>query len=142
LPIVFRFFVTLFGFWLASLAAAAVLVLGPSAPMLPAPQDWPLISFVILTTSAFVAAFAFAPAVVVILVAESFAFRSVLLYALAGAAIGLVCGYTLGFVAQAPRFQTGAPFGTNFELLGAAGIAAGLVYWLVAGRTAGPWRRA
>jgi hypothetical protein len=32
------------------------------------------------------------------------------------------------------------PLKTNFELLAAAGIAAGFIYWLVAGRSAGPWR--
>jgi hypothetical protein len=77
-----------------------------------------------------------------ILIAESFSLRSVLVYALAGGVTGLSCGYTLGFVEYAPRFRIDAPFGTNFELMAAAGIAAGLVYWLIAGRTAGLWRAA
>jgi hypothetical protein len=76
----------------------------------------------------------------VILLAESFSVRSVLVYAVAGGLIGLFCGYTLGFVEYAHRFRIDAPFGTNFELMAAAGIAAGLVYWLIAGRTAGFWR--
>jgi hypothetical protein len=136
----FRFFVALFAFWLASFAAGAVLVLGAGAPDLPQPGDWPIVGFVVLTTTAFVAAFSFAPAVVVILLTEVFCLRSVLIFALAGGAVGLFCGYTLGFVERAPQFQLNAPFGTNFELMAAAGIAAGLVYWLVAGRTAGNWR--
>jgi hypothetical protein len=140
LALFLRFFVVLFAFWLASLGAAAVLVLGVSAPDLPAANHWPLVSLLVFTTSAFVAAFSFAPAVVVILLAESFQLRSVLVYALAGGAVGLFCGYTLGFVERAPRFQVNDPFGTNFELMTAAGIAAGLVYWLVAGRNAGAWR--
>ncbi|MEX2129424.1 MAG: hypothetical protein WD871_14460 [Xanthobacteraceae bacterium] len=136
----FRFFVVLFAFWLASIAAAAVLVLGSGAPTLPEPDAWPIVSIFILTTSAFVAAFSFAPAAVVILLAETFSLRSLLIYALAGGAVGLFCGYTLGFVERAPQFQVNSPFGTNFELMAAAGIAAGLVYWLIAGRTAGTWR--
>jgi hypothetical protein len=142
LAIFFRFFVMAFAFWIATIAAAAVLVLGAGAPDLPQPDAWPIVSFLILTTSAFVAAFSFAPAAVVILLAESFAVRSVLVYAVAGGAIGLFCGYTLGFVEYAPRFRMDTPFGTNFELMAAAGIAAGLVYWLIAGRTAAGWRSA
>jgi hypothetical protein len=142
LAIIFRFFVVLFAFWIATIAAAAVLVLGASAPDLPQSEAWPVVWFLILTTSAFVAAFSFAPAAVVILIVESFRLRSVLLYAVAGGLIGLFCGYTLGFVEYAPRFRIDAPFGTNFELMAAAGIAAGLVYWLIAGRTSGNWREA
>jgi hypothetical protein len=140
LAIFVRFFVVLFAFWIAAIAAAAVLVLGPSAPDLPQADAWPVVALLILTTSAFVSAFAFAPAAVFILLAESFAWRSALLYALAGGAIGLFCGYTLGFVEYVPRFSFDTPFGTNFELMAGAGIAAGLVYWLIAGRTAGIWR--
>ena len=142
MAIIFRFFVVLFAFWIATIAAAAVLVLGASAPDLPQSEAWPVVWFLILTTSAFVAAFSFAPAAVVILIVESFRLRSVLLYAVAGGLIGLFCGYTLGFVEYAPRFRIDAPFGTNFELMAAAGIAAGLVYWLIAGRTSGNWREA
>ena len=142
MAIFFRFFVVLFAFWIATIAAAAVLVLGPSAPDLPQGEAWPIIWFLILTASAFVAAFSFAPAAVVILVAESFSLRSVLVHAAAGGAIGLFCGYTLGFVEYAPQFRIDTPFGTNFELMAAAGIAAGLVYWLIAGRTSGNWRSA
>jgi hypothetical protein len=143
LAIFFRFFVVLFAFWIATIAAAAVLVLGPSAPDLPPHGDaWPIIWFLILTTSAFVAAFSFAPAAVVILITESFRLRSVLVHAVAGGLIGLFCGYTLGFVENTPKFRIDTPFGTNFELMAAAGIAAGLVYWLIAGRTSGNWREA
>jgi hypothetical protein len=142
LAIIFRFFVVLFAFWIATIAAAAVLVLGASAPDLPQSDAWPVVWFLILTTSAFVAAFSFAPAAVVILIVESFRLRSVLLYAVAGGLIGLFCGYTLGFAEYAPQFRIDAPFGTNFELMAAAGIAAGLVYWLIAGRTSGNWREA
>jgi hypothetical protein len=139
MQLIFRFFVTLFAFWVASLAAAAVMVFGATAPEFPAPDSWPLLTIFIFTVSAFVAAFSFVPAVVIILITETFRLRSVIFYAVAGGLIGLFCGYTLGFVEPMPQFQFNMPLGTNFELLAAAGIAAGLVYWLIAGRNAGLW---
>jgi hypothetical protein len=139
MQLIVRFFVTLFGFWVASLAAAAVMVLG-ATPELPRAEDFALLSVFIFTVSAFVAAFSFVPAVIAILVTETFGLRSVVFYALAGGLIGLFCGYSLGFIGPLPRFDFDMPLGTNFELLAAAGIAAGLVYWLIAGRNAGLWR--
>ena len=139
MQLIVRFFVTLFAFWVASLVAAAVMVLG-AAPELPRADDFPLLTVFIVTVSAFVAAFSFVPAVIAILVTETFGLRSVLFHALAGGLIGLFCGYTLGFIGPLPRIDFDMPLGTNFELLAAAGIAAGLVYWLIAGRSAGLWR--
>ena len=139
MQLIVRFFVTLFAFWVASLVAAAVMVLG-AAPELPRADDFPLLTVFIVTVSAFVAAFSFVPAVIAILVTETFGLRSVLFHALAGGLIGLFCGYSLGFIGPLPRFDFDMPLGTNFELLAAAGIAAGLVYWLIAGRSAGLWR--
>jgi hypothetical protein len=139
MQLIVRFFVTLFAYWVATLAAAAVMVFG-AAPVLPAADDLPYLTIFIFTVSAFVAAFAFIPAIVAILVTETFGLRSVLIYALAGGLIGLFCGYSLGFIGPLPRFDFDMPLGTNFELLVAAGIAAGLVYWLIAGRSAGLWR--
>lgn len=136
MQLIVRFFVTLFAFWVASLVAAAVMVLG-AAPELPRADDFPLLTVFIVTVSAFVAAFSFVPAVIAILVTETFGLRSVLFHALAGGLIGLFCGYTLGFIGPLPRIDFDMPLGTNFELLAAAGIAAGLVYWLIAGRSAG-----
>lgn len=139
MQLIVRFFVTLFAFWVASLAAAAVMVLG-AAPELPRTDDFPLLTVFIVTVSAFVAAFSFVPAVIAILVTETFGLRSVVLHAVAGGLIGLFCGYTLGVIGPLPRFDFDMPLGTNFELLAAAGIAAGLIYWLIAGRSAGLWR--
>ena len=136
MQLIVRFFVTLFAFWVASLVAAAVMVLG-AAPELPRADDFPLLTVFIVTVSAFVAAFSFVPAVIAILVTETFGLRSVLFHALAGGLIGLFCGYTLGFIGPLPRIDFDMPLGTNFELLAAAGNAAGLVYWLIAGRSAG-----
>lgn len=140
MQVVFRFFVALFAFWLASLAAAAVIVFGSAAPALPAAGDFPILSVLALTVSAVIASISFIPAAVAILVTETFTIRSSLFYAVAGGVIGLFCGYTLGFVEPMPSFDFTVPLRTNFELLAAAGIVAGFVYWLVAGRRAGGWR--
>lgn len=136
-----RFFAVIFAFWLASLAAGATLVLGAVAPAADVPSGGhaaPVLWFLVLTTGTFVAFFSFVPAAIFILLSESFAWRSVVIYAVAGGAIGLFCGYTFGFLDWGPRF--GVPLDGNAELMAGAGIAAGIVYWAVAGRRAGAWR--
>ena len=65
MQLIVRFFVTLFAFWVASLVAAAVMVLG-AAPELPRADDFPLLTVFIVTVSAFVAAFSFVPAEIAI----------------------------------------------------------------------------
>jgi hypothetical protein len=138
--LILQFFLALFGFWLASLAAAAVLVLGAAAPELPPPDSLGILTIFILIVSAFVVAFSFVPSLVVVLLAETFGLRSILFHAAAGALVALFCGYTLGFIEPMPRFDWDIPLSTNLELMAAAGIAGGFVYWLVAGRTSGTWR--
>jgi hypothetical protein len=145
MQLIFRFFVVLFAYWVAAVAAGAVLVIGAVSPpgaADPALQssEWPVIWFLIFSTSAVVGSVAFVPAVVAILITETFMLRSVLFYTIAGGAIGLFSAYSMGFIESVPQFEWGVPFGTNFELMAAAGIAAGFVYWLIAGRNAGAWR--
>jgi hypothetical protein len=143
LSLFIRFFVVIFAFWLASLAAGATLVLGAVAPAADVPTGShmaPVLWILVLTTGTFVAFFSFAPAVIVILLAESFAWRSVVIYAVAGGTIGLFCGVTYGFLDWSPGPRLDLPLDGNTELVAGAGIAAGIVYWLVAGRNAGAWR--
>jgi len=88
-----------------------------------------------LATSAGIAFLAFVPAMIAILLAESFSWRSILYYALIGGAIGLFFGAIL------PTDEPGRVFLTRgAEIMAGAGVAAGLVYWLFAGRNAGRWR--
>ncbi len=119
-----RFFVVVFGFLLGCLAAGAVLVIATlPAGTLEAPFeqfDWLIMWWAILTSAAIVSVIAFVPATIVILIAETFGLRSLFFYALAGGAGGLL-------------YRT-------VQITLAAGVAAGLVYWLAAGRTAGLWR--
>ena len=87
-----------------------------------------------------VAFYALLPAMLVIAIAEGFRLRSVLLYMIAGGLAGLYCYLTLGF--GLPSAEAGRMAGRGAEIVIAAGIAAGFVYWALAGRNAGTWRRA
>jgi hypothetical protein len=84
-------------------------------------------------TAFFVSGFALLPMLLIILVAESFGWRSVLFYAAAG--LGLALFFRSLLTVQGQNF-----FGRDLEIMAAAGIAGGLVYWMLAGRNAGRWR--
>jgi hypothetical protein len=77
--------------------------------------------------------YTFVPALAGVLAAEAFAIRSLLFHAGNGAVCALVGWSLTGDL----RDQ---PFLSNPTVLVAAGIAAGFVYWLVAGSSAGFWR--
>ena len=79
------------------------------------------------------------PAMLIIALAEGFRLRSVLFYALAGAALalGLSYGWDLRLLRN-PDDDLGAH---GAEIMAAAGIVAGFVYWALAGRNAGAWRK-
>jgi hypothetical protein len=132
-----RFFVAIFGFLFGCLAAGAVLVLATlPAGALEAPFeqfDWLILWWAILTSAVIVSAIAFVPALIVILIAETLGLRSLFFYALAGAGGGLLYGLTF-------PAAVATPFDRTVQITLAAGVAAGIVYWLVAGRTAGLWR--
>lgn len=86
-----------------------------------------------IVLSSLVGYYAFAPSIAAIAWAEWAGKRDWLYYALAGAAIAVLV--------HAWRAQRGAPV---FEAgiiaaSAAAGMAGGIVYWLVAGRNAGRW---
>jgi len=76
------------------------------------------------------------PAVLLIALTEGFAIRSVLFYAVAGGAglVGLYHGLGLA--------ERDVLIGRDLEIMAGAGIAAGFVYWAIAGRKAGCWREA
>ena len=132
-----RFFVVIFGFFFGCLGAGAVLVIATlPAGTLNGPFeqfDWLLLWWAILTSAAIVSVTALVPAMIVILIAETLALRSLFFYALAGGASGLLYGLTFPAAVATSLDRT-------VQITLAAGVAAGLVYWLVAGRTAGLWR--
>src|SRR5438270_11574398 len=87
----------------------------------------------------FLSGFALLPAMVVVLITEAFYIRSVLAYAVGGGVVGLAC--YLGLVPFDPatlRFD--GIVRRHLEIMTGAGIVAGLVYWMIAGRNAGAWR--
>lgn len=140
--VLFRFFVVLFAYWIATLAAGAVLTFGAVSPGLSTPpagsDEWVVIWFLVIVTSMVVGTVAFLPSVIAILLTEVFGWRWLVVHALAGAAIGLFSASSLGFIEWRPDIEL--PRIDNTELMAAAGIAAGFVYWLIAGRRAGVWR--
>lgn len=77
---------------------------------------------------------AFVPALVVIVLAELRAVRDWLYYAVAGIFTGFLAAAVEGYArGPAPAsFSAG-----SLALLGAAGAVAGIVFWLIAGRSAG-----
>src|SRR3954451_23801009 len=88
----------------------------------------------------FLSGFALLPALIVVLITEAFYIRSVLTYAIGGAVVGCAC--YLGLIPFDPdtmRFD--GIVRRHLEILTGAGIVAGLVYWMIAGRNAGAWRK-
>jgi hypothetical protein len=86
----------------------------------------------------FVSAYALVPVLLVIACSEAFAIRAMLFYAIAGALLGIVLA--LGF--DHWRFDAVRVSGfarRELEIMAAAGIVAGFVYWALAGRNAGRW---
>src|SRR4029079_16847099 len=70
---------------------------------------------------------------------EAFYVRSELAYAVGGGVVGLAC--YLGLVPFDPatlRFD--GIVRRHLEIMTGAGIVAGVVYWMIAGRNAGAWR--
>ncbi len=78
----------------------------------------------------FVGAVAGIPALVVIILAEAFGWRSLILHLVVGAGIGFAVFFS----------GIGNPEGSDLTAFGGAGAVAGFVYWLIAGRGAGAGR--
>jgi hypothetical protein len=138
-----RILVILFGLLAASLVAGAILV---GAVLFPAfsdfadgPIDPAVLNIVLGFGFIFVSGFALLPALIVILITEAFYIRGALTYAVGGGVVGLAC--YLGLVPFDPatlRFD--GIVRRHLEIMTGAGIVAGVVYWLIAGRNAGAWR--
>jgi hypothetical protein len=88
----------------------------------------------------FVSGFALLPALVIVAITEAFYIRSALAYAVGGGLVGLAC--YLGLVPFHPEtFQFEGIVRRHLEIMTGAGIVAGVVYWMIAGRNAGLWRQ-
>jgi hypothetical protein len=143
----FRIMMMFVGYVWACIAAALVLALGTSTPQwnsffaawgLQSPHAQSAAMWTVVGLGAlFIFAVGFLPTLLVIVIAEGFALRSIVVYGVIGAALGLAMAYGLNFsdYLAAP----GSDAAREREVFAASGIAGGLVYWLFAGRKAGLW---
>jgi hypothetical protein len=139
-----RLFVILFGFLAACFVAGMIVVGAVLYPEISdlggAPIDQDAINVLIGFGFIFISGFALLPALVVVLITEAFYIRSVLAYAVGGAIVGAACYLGLvPFDTETLRFD--GIDRRHLEIMTGAGIVAGLIYWMIAGRSAGPWRR-
>ncbi|MGY8668447.1 hypothetical protein Q3C01_39600 [Bradyrhizobium sp. UFLA05-109] len=87
----------------------------------------------------FVSGFALLPALVIVAITEAFFIRSALAYAVGGGLVGLAC--YLGLIPFHPEtLEFEGIVRRHLEIMTGAGIVAGVVYWMIAGRNAGAWR--
>lgn len=145
MALLWRLVVIVFAFVVASLCAGIVLVVEVMYPdwsnLDLGPMDRDVAAVMMSFGFIFISGFALAPAMIMALVTEAFSIRSILFYALGGALFGL--GVYLAFTPfDAATMSFSGVERRELEVMMGAGIVAGLVYWLIAGRRAGAWRDA
>jgi hypothetical protein len=138
-----RIFVVFFAFLLACVAAAVVVTFAVELPLWDQLSDRPLghqgIAIAIGLSAAFFSIYAMLPAMLTIALAEGFRLRSILFYALAGTALALFSAYGWDLrLMRGPDADLGV---RGAEIMAAAGIVGGFVYWALAGRNSGNWRK-
>lgn len=143
MALIARLFVIFLAFLAACLAAGIIVVgavLFPEFSELGAgPVDEGALNILFGLGFIVVSGFALLPAVIVAVITEAFSIRGALTYAVGGGLIGLAC--YLGLVPFDPdTLQFEGIVRRHLEIMTGAGIVAGLVYWMIAGRNAGGWR--
>jgi hypothetical protein len=105
--------------------------------------DWRGISAILTTYGMLIATYAFLPVAIAIAIAEWRTIRSLAAHLLAGTVAGIVATGTLGRISPALLNPLGIPPQGLSGLVPIilASIAAASVYWLIAGREAGNWRK-
>ena len=143
MTVVARIFLVIVGYFLACIAASAILTIGTLTPewddLVAAGFNSAAAWAVILVGALVIAAIAMVPSLLVIALAEGFGWRSIVIYGVLGGVLALALSYGLdfaGYVGDPDSFLA-----REREVLAASGIAGGFVYWLVAGRGAGSWQR-
>lgn len=143
MTIVARIFLVIFAYFLACIAASAILTIGTLTPewddLVAAGFNSTTAWIVILVGASVIAAIAMVPSLLLIALTEGFGWRSILVYGVLGAGLALVLSYGLdfaGYVGDPDSFLV-----REREVLAASGIVGGSVYWLIAGRAAGSWQR-
>ena len=138
-----RLFVVLFGFLAACLVAGVIVI---SAVLFPEFSDFAggtvdpeALDIIFGFGFIFLSGFALLPATIIVLITEAFYIRSILAYALGGGLVGLAC--YLGLIPfDTDTMQFNGIVRRHLEIMTGAGIVAGMVYWMIAGRNAGGWR--
>lgn len=135
-----RLFVVLFAFVVSCLAAGMVVTL---AVLLPEWSEVALgeldrgpVALVVGFAAIFVSGFALVPALALIAIAEVMAIRAMIVYAAAGALVGAAAYAGLGRW-DVSAWSVEGLSRRELEVMAAAGIVAGVVYWAIAGRNAG-----
>lgn len=142
MALIVRIIIVLFGFLIASFAAAAVVIgaiLFPEFSGLDFQLDDSTLQLIAAFGFIFISGFALLPAMLIALITEAFGIRSLLAYALGGAVVGAACYLSLVPFDTATMSFNGI-IRRELEVMTGAGIVAGFVYWLIAGRNAGAWR--
>src|ERR1700727_3872477 len=138
-----RLFVIFFGFLAACLVAGVIVIVAVLFPEFSdlgeGPVDTGALNIIIGFGFIFISGFALLPAIIVVLITEAFYVRGALTYALGGGLVGLACYLGLiPFDTDTLRFE--GIVRRHLEIMTGAGIVAGVVYWMIAGRNAGAWR--
>ncbi len=136
------------GYICACIAASLVLALGTFAPEwndlfaafgMQSREAQSAAEWIVVGFGAFIIfVIGFLPTLLVIVITEGFALRSIVVYGVIGGALALSAAYGLDFFGHAA--VPGGDLAREREVFAAAGIAGGLVYWLFAGRSAGVWK--
>jgi hypothetical protein len=142
--VVGRFILILFACLVASVAAGLVITLAVLLPefgeLALDTLDRGTFGLIVAFGAIFVSGFALLPVLVMIVIAEALRLRSLLFYAAAGAGVSvLLYLHVRGYDTLAFRVDGFAR--RELEIMAAAGIVAGFVYWAIAGRNAGSWRK-
>ena len=140
-----RIFVVVFALIVSMIAAGIVLAFGIVLPG----QSWldsdPVerVQFFMVSffATSFIGASAFVPAGLLIIIGEAMRLRGLLYYAAAGAVVGLASYFGSNVELRLENTTDVTPVFHPLQLAAGAGIVGGLVYWLLAGRKAGLWRK-
>jgi hypothetical protein len=141
MTVVGRIVVLFLAYLLACVAASAVFTIGMLTPHwddlassgLPPAAIWAIVA----VGAPIIGVVAALPAALIVAIAEGFAWRSAIFYGALGGALALALSYGFDLPGDISRPET--YFVHERQVLAAAGIAGGLVYWLFAGRNAGSW---
>jgi hypothetical protein len=139
-----RLFTILFAFLAACLVAGMIVVAAVLFPEFSdlgnGPIDPNALNIVLGFGFIFISGFALLPAMIVVAITEAFYIRGALTYAVGGGLVGLACYLGLvPFDTEALRFD--GIVRRHLEIMTGAGIVAGFIYWMIAGRNAGAWRQ-